>query len=52
LLTSGTFAGQKLTVCGLLAQDEIGFAPGVSIIGSFIIVGGKVIGTFAVEPAA
>ena len=44
---SGNFSGQTLTISGLLAEDEIGFASGVSIVGNAIRVGSVTIGTFA-----
>jgi hypothetical protein len=43
----GNFNGQTLTVSGLLADDEIGFAGGVTIAGNAIRIGAITIGTFA-----
>jgi hypothetical protein len=44
---TGNFAGQTLTISGLLAEDELGFANGVSIVGNAIQIGGTTIGTFS-----
>ena len=44
---NGNFSGQTLTISGLLAEDKIGFASGVSIVGNTIWVGKVTIGTFA-----
>ncbi len=43
---TGNFNGQTLTISGLLAEDRIGFAGGVTIAGNKILVGGTKIGTF------
>ena len=47
LSATGNFAGQSLTISGLLAEVQIGFASGVTIVGNAIRVGGTTIGTFA-----
>lgn len=44
---SGNFNGQTLTISGLLAEDRIGFASGVTVSGSSILIGGVTIGTFS-----
>ncbi|WFU25382.1 cadherin-like domain-containing protein [Bradyrhizobium sp. CB1717] len=44
---SGNFSGQTLTISGLLAEDNIGFGNGVTIVGNSIRIGNSVIGTFA-----
>lgn len=43
---TGNFNGQTLTISGLLAEDRIGFAGGVTIAGNKILIGGAKIGTF------
>ncbi|MGR9145674.1 Ig-like domain-containing protein (plasmid) [Rhizobium leguminosarum] len=40
---TGNFAGQTLKVSGLLAEDHIGFAGGVTVVGKTIRVGGLAI---------
>jgi uncharacterized repeat protein (TIGR01451 family) len=47
LSATGNFAGQSLTISGLLAEDQIGFASGVRVVGNTIRVDGRTIGTFA-----
>ncbi|WP_165421849.1 Ig-like domain-containing protein, partial [Rhizobium ruizarguesonis] len=42
---TGNFAGQTLKVSGLLAEDEIGFAGGVTVAGKTIRIGGLAIGS-------
>ena len=44
---SGNFNGQTLTISGLLAEDQIGFGNGVTIVGNSIRINGNTIGTFA-----
>src|SRR5262249_39726966 len=44
---SGDFGGQTLVISGLLAEDQIGFASGVSLSNKNIKIGNKVIGTFS-----
>ena len=44
---SGNFNGQTLSVSGLLAEDVIGFASGVTLSGATIRVGGISIGSFS-----
>jgi hypothetical protein len=46
VLAFGNFNGQTLTISGLTAGDEIGFAGGVTIAGNAIQIGGTTIGTF------
>jgi lysophospholipase L1-like esterase len=43
---TGNFNGQTLTISGLLAEDQIGFASGVTVSGSSILVSDITIGTF------
>ena len=44
---TGNFNGQTLVISGLLAEDQIGFANGVTISGHGILIGNKTIGTFS-----
>src|SRR5262245_39422676 len=44
---TGNFNGQTLVISGLLAEDQIGFANGVTISGDGILIGNKTIGTFS-----
>ena len=44
---SGNFNGQTLTISGLLAEDQIGFGNGITIVGNSLRIGGSTIGTFA-----
>src|SRR5262249_37835643 len=43
---TGDFNGQKLIISGLLAEDQIGFASGVSVNSGNISIGNNLIGTF------
>src|SRR5262245_26781766 len=43
---SGNFGNQSLTISGLLSEDVIGFASGVTIVGSSIKIGKTTIATF------
>ena len=42
----GNFAGETLTISGLLAGDQIGFAAGVSVTGCTIKIGNNKVATF------
>ena len=44
---TGNFNGQSLRISGLLPEDALGFANGVSIVGNSIRIGGVTVGTFS-----
>lgn len=45
LSASGNFNGQSLRLAGLLAEAQIGFASGVSLVGTSVRVGGVTVGS-------
>src|SRR5882724_364817 len=46
LSATGSFSGETLTISGLLAEDQIGFAGGVTIAGKTIKIGNNKVATF------
>src|SRR5262245_18109602 len=44
---TGNFNGQTLTISGLLPEDQLGFASGVTTVGDNIVINNVVIGTLA-----